>query len=153
MTEVRWPGRIIVGVDGSEHSKHALRWAAWFGQLLGKPIDAMMVWEPLPAAGYGWNFGATEWDQSEETQKALTRTIDEVFGTERPPLLSLHTTEGYPAIHLIEASSDAAMLLVGSRGRGGFANLLLGSVSAKCAEHAHCPVLVVHDTDPPTPTT
>ena len=74
----------------------------------------------------------------------LTRQVDQVFGAHRPQDLRLVVREGYPAHVLIEASKDAALLVVGSRGHGGFVGLLLGSVSANCAERANCPVVVVH---------
>ena len=143
--------RIVVGVDGSEHSKRALRWAAHLARLERAPIEAVLVWEPPAPAGYGWNFMESGWDPIPEMQKSLTATVDEVFGAQRPPLLTLHTVVGYPAVQLVRISADAALLVVGSRGHGGFANLLLGSVSAKCSQHAQCPVLVVHDTEPPEP--
>jgi nucleotide-binding universal stress UspA family protein len=63
--------------------------------------------------------------------------VDEVFGTDRPAGLRLRVLEGPAAARLLSASEQALMLVVGSRGRGGFAGLLLGSVSAKVAEHAH----------------
>lgn len=142
--------RIVVGVDGSDHSKRALRWAAYLARLEDAPIEAVMVWEPPAPAGYGWNFVARNSDPMPEMQKALTETIDDVFGADRPQHLTLHTVLGYPAAQLLKAAKDAGLLIVGSRGHGGFANLLLGSVSARCSEHAQCPVLVVHDTEPPS---
>jgi nucleotide-binding universal stress UspA family protein len=74
-----------------------------------------------------------------------------VFGGRRPPGLRTDVREGNAARVLLEASEGARMLVVGSRGHGGFAGLLLGSVSAACAEHASCPVLVLHGTTPPPP--
>jgi nucleotide-binding universal stress UspA family protein len=70
--------------------------------------------------------------------------VQEVFADERPVDLVLSIAYGQPASVLLEASEDSTMLIVGSRGHGGFAGLLLGSVSSACAEHATCPVLVVH---------
>ncbi len=90
-----------------------------------------------------------DWDPSGDAEKFLAATVDEVFGAHRPQGLRLTVREGNAAKVLLEASGDARMLVVGSRGHGGFAGLLLGSVSAACAEHAICPVLVLHGTTPP----
>lgn len=89
-------------------------------------------------------------DPEEDAKKVLAATVRDVFG-EHPPLGMLLTVrEGNPAEVLIEASRSALLLVVGSRGHGGFAGLLLGSVSAACSEHAKCPVVVLHgDTPPP----
>jgi nucleotide-binding universal stress UspA family protein len=80
-----------------------------------------------------------------EMDKIVTEAVDDVFGADRPIGLTVRTVKGHPAAALIAASADAFMLVVGSRGHGGFMGLLLGSVSARVAEHATCPVLVVHE--------
>jgi nucleotide-binding universal stress UspA family protein len=144
------PARIVVGVDGSEQSKRALRWAQHLAAPDAARIEAVMVWEPPVTWGYGWSALAGGWDPMADAEKELIATVDEVFGAERPVGLTLRTVEGYPAHRLLEAAEGASMLVVGSRGHGGLAGVLLGSVSALCAEHAHCAVLVVHDTEPPT---
>ncbi len=149
------PDRIVVGIDGSEASKHALRWALFLAQPAGWTVEAIIAWSPL--ATYGW-MGAgyvqmpREWNPADDAEKALVAAVDEVVGAHRPPTLQLTTLEGTPVHVLLEQSRAARMLVVGSRGHGGFAGLLLGSVSAACSEHAACPVLVVHgDTVPPVP--
>lgn len=73
----------------------------------------------------------------------MRETLDEVFGSQRPPGLTVVVEQG-PARNVLLDASDGAEMLVGSRGHGGFVGLLLGSVSAACAEHAHCPVVVIH---------
>jgi len=149
-------GRIVVGVDGSEPSKLALRWARFLADTTDSDIEAVNAWQPF--AGYGW-VGAGwspmpgEWNPAESAEKVLTQTVDEVFGADRPANLVLSTPEGYAAQVLLEASVGARLLVVGSRGHGGFVGLLLGSVSAACTEHALCPVFVVHGESslPPEP--
>lgn len=136
-------GRIVVGVDGSEPSKQALRWAARFLAVTGGWIDAVIAWHP--PASYGLSYAPADWNPEEDAQKVLTRTVEEVFGADPPLGLRQIVREGNPAKVLLDESRDAALLVVGSRGHGGFAGLLLGSVSAHCAEHATIPVLVVHD--------
>ena len=81
----------------------------------------------------------------------LTETVAEVFGPTPPEGMIMTVREGGAARALIEMSGGSQMLVVGSRGHGGFAGLLLGSVSAACAEHASCPVLVIHGMTPPPP--
>ena len=140
--------RIVVGVDGSEQSKLALRWAVSVSASTSASIEAVAAWH-FPV-NFGWGYVSDDWDPEADAAKALEDTIDEVFGPERPPALRMLVRQGLPAKVLLDESRGATMLIVGSRGHGGFAGLLLGSVSANCAEHATCPVLVIHG-DQPTP--
>ena len=141
------PVRVVVGVDGSEPSKKALRWAARIAASTGARIDAVAAWQMPPS--YVWSVVPNDWDQNADTNTALAATVDEVFGANRPDNMRLAVHEGYPTAVLLDESNGALMLIVGSRGHGGFAGLLLGSVSAAVAEHATCPVLVIHgDQDP-----
>jgi nucleotide-binding universal stress UspA family protein len=142
-------GRIVVGVDGSPHSRDALRWAAHFAGVFGARLDAVSAWEYPPAMG--WSVVPDGWDPADDTQKVLQQTVTEAFGDEPPASLQLQVHEGGAAKVLIEASEGASMLVVGSRGHGGFAGLLLGSVSANVAEHARCPVLIIHGDQAPPP--
>lgn len=142
--------RIVVGVDGSEGSKNALRWAARIAEATGARIDAIAAWELTSL--YGWSALSAIpaiYSPQPEIEKSLNETIDEVFGADRPKNMRVKALEGPAAKTLLSVSEGALMLVVGSRGRGGFTGLLLGSVSAKVAEHARCPVLVVHGTRPP----
>jgi nucleotide-binding universal stress UspA family protein len=144
--------RIVVGVDGSEPSKGALRWASFMADVTGSAIEAVAVWQVAPMwEGAGWSGMAPDWDQSGDLEKMLAATVDEVFGADRPGDLSTVVRPGSAAKALVEASAGAQMLIVGSRGHGGFAGLRLGSVSAACAAHACCPVLVIHGSTPPPP--
>jgi nucleotide-binding universal stress UspA family protein len=136
------PPRIVVGVDGSPESELALRWAARLAPSLGARIEVIAAWQ-IPAA-YGWALVETLKVDVADIEKLATQTIDAVFGSERPNGLSLIVREGHPATILIKASQTALMTIVGSRGRGGFVDMLVGSVSAAVMEHATCPVLVVH---------
>jgi nucleotide-binding universal stress UspA family protein len=138
-------GRIVVGVDGSDPSKSALRWAAKIAAATGGTVEAVSAWH-YPQA-YGWPVVMEEWHPEADTEKVLQETLDEVFGPERPLGLQAFVVEGNARDVLLTASEGAEMLVVGSRGHGGFTGLLLGSVSAACAEHARCPVVVVHGED------
>ena len=142
--------RVVVGVDGSSQSKRALRWAAAVAASFDAEIDAVAAWQ-VPATT-GWSPAAVAWNPKQDMEQCLTEAVDDVFGANRPARLRLTIHEGHAAQVLIRASKGAAMVVVGSRGHGGFAGLLLGSVSASVAELAHCPVLVIHgDEDPVTP--
>jgi nucleotide-binding universal stress UspA family protein len=139
--QVEAPRRIVVGVDGSEPSKAALRWADRVAGATGAGIEAVIAWQYPPMYG-----GPTELRRQPETEAShiVQNTLHEVFGAHPPPMLEASVRRGHPRDVLLAASEDAEMLVVGSRGHGGFVGLLLGSVSMACAEHARCPVLVVH---------
>jgi nucleotide-binding universal stress UspA family protein len=141
--------RVVVGVDGSEPSKQALRWGLFFAQTTGTAIDAVMAWTIPTFAGAGvW---PADWNPELDAAHALHGAVTEVLG-EHPPVAVRETVvEGGAARVLLGASEGARILVVGSRGHGGFAGLLLGAVSAACAEHASGAVLIVHGGTPPPP--
>jgi nucleotide-binding universal stress UspA family protein len=145
--------RVVVGIDGSEQSQMALRWADFVARAMSCDLDVTIAWQLYPGIGFGAGMASMpqDWDPASYAEDAARRTVEEVFGTDQPPTLRVTVKEGSAAQVLLEASKGARMLVVGSRGHGGFAGLLLGAVSAASAEHAKCPVLVVHgDTAPPT---
>lgn len=135
--------RIVVGVDGSEHSKAALRWAIKQATLTGSSLDAVMAWR-YPAS-YGLAIVAGDVDLEGEAKKGLAEALsqvgDEVSGVTVRQLVG----EGPPAEVLLSVAKDADLLVVGSRGHGGFASAVLGSVSLACVLHSTCPVLVYRD--------
>jgi nucleotide-binding universal stress UspA family protein len=139
--------RIVVGVDGSQHAASALRWAAQLGALLNCEIEAVMAY--IDPRQYGWSPGSmfltADADPQGDAENVLEAAVEQVFGTNRPEGLQTVVQKGSPAKVLLDRSANARMLVVGSRGHGGFAGLLLGSVSSKCVEHSKLPVLVVHD--------
>ncbi|MEA5453228.1 universal stress protein [Sinomonas sp. JGH33] len=140
------PTGIVVGVDGSPLSIEALRWARRLAPSVGGPITALSAWQ-YPAT---WAMGAyptLDWSPEADAKEALERALQEAFGADRPAGLTAEAVAGSAAHVLVEKSRKATLLIVGSRGLGGFMGLLLGSVSAACAEHAVCPVLVLHGTE------
>ncbi|HZC51001.1 MAG TPA: universal stress protein [Mycobacterium sp.] len=143
--------RIVVGVDGSAPSKLALRWADYLARAMGgAQLRAVIAWH-VPAS-YGWPSYPAHWTPEADAERCLIDAVDEVFVGGQPLGMDLAVREGGAAKVLLEQSRGASMLIVGSRGHGGFTGLLLGSVSMACAEHAGCPVLVVHgDAPPPGP--
>lgn len=133
---------IVVGVDGSPESRSALRWAARLAAAIDARIEVVMAWEFLPS--YGWAGVPPLAVPQSELEDQLATIVTEVFDGEVPAGLRSRVLEGSAAALLVAESKNAQLVVVGSRGHGGFAGLLLGSVSAKVAEHAACPVLVVH---------
>jgi nucleotide-binding universal stress UspA family protein len=148
---------IVVGVDGSPESKEALRWALEEAHLRETPVRAVWAWElplefePLMAAvpltpGYLPDGADTAEQLREVTERQLEAVVAEV-AREVPEAAGVQVerqaVEGHPADVLVEAARGAELLVVGSRGRGGFTGLLLGSVSQACAHHASCPVVIV----------
>jgi nucleotide-binding universal stress UspA family protein len=133
--------RIVVGVDGSPQSILALRWAQTLAPTLGAAITAVTAWhlETIVVP-----YAIDDWDPEADAQQLLADAVAEAFGEHMPEGFTALCQRGQPAQVLIEQSKSAGMLIVGSRGHGGFAGMLLGSVSSACAEHASCPVLVVH---------
>lgn len=132
---------IVVGVDGSPSSVAALQLAASLVPLAGDVIRAVAAWQyPLVFGLYT----PMDWNYEELGGKALDQALVDAFPTTYPCDVERHLVRGTPAEVLIEESRHASMVVVGSRGHGGFSGLLLGSVSSAVAERAECPVLVSH---------
>jgi nucleotide-binding universal stress UspA family protein len=137
-------GRIVVGVDGSDSSVRALSWAARQAELTGSSLEVITTWE-WPT-DYGWALPfPSGWDPSADAQKVLDQTVEPMQQAHPTVAIRATVVEGHPAPVLINASTGAALLVVGSRGHGEFAGMLVGSVSEHCVTHAHCPVLVMRN--------
>ena len=136
---------IVVGVDGSPGSRKALTWAAAEALDHGADLVVLNVWEHtlLPPAGSVSVSERYVPDPSQATAGDLLQIIKEELGEEPPVLVQPRVKQGRPAKVLIEDSADADLLVVGPRGHGGFAGLVLGSVSQHVAAYAKCPVTVV----------
>ncbi|MEX2255644.1 MAG: universal stress protein [Acidimicrobiia bacterium] len=137
--------RIVVGVDGSTSSQAALRWAADEARRRGVGLHVVTCWDfpVLPVGPYQPPISAEELHR--EAREVAEKEIANVLGASGRDLdVSIAITEGPPSLTLLVFARTAAMVVVGSRGRGGFAGLLLGSVSQHLAEHARCPVVIVH---------
>lgn len=140
------PG-IIVGIDGSDRSRQALEWAINEAAVRHAPLTVLTVSE-APAGGYwGDPVLPADLDRTEQAQEAARVETDNVLAKVgeggKPASLTVRAVTGIPAEELLHASADADMVVVGSRGAGGFKRLLLGSVSSHIAHHAHCPVVVI----------
>ncbi len=141
---------VVVGVDGSEQSKLALRWAVDYAKTTGARVRAVIAWRwpisivvTLPVAEV--------LDPQEQALKTLNAVVAEVLGDgPRGPddvevKVQAHYGSAVPV--LLDEASRAALLVVGSRGHGGFHGLLLGSTGEHCVRHASCPVVVVRPED------
>lgn len=146
---------IVVGIDSSEPSVEALRFAIDECRLRGAKLQAVHAWQlpfvptsqdPFLAGGLIDIPLIDPADLRGVAEQQLAETVASVdgHGVEVEQIV----VEGHPAEALVEASAEAEMLVVGSRGHGGFAELLLGSVSHACAQHARCPVAIVRTERP-----
>ncbi|WP_028803819.1 universal stress protein [Streptomyces sp. 142MFCol3.1] len=134
--------RVVVGVDGSSSSFAALRWAVRYAGLVGGTVEAVAVWE-LPGL-YGWSAPAVDIDiDEEEARDRMLQELTEVLGAEATGSVRSRVVHGNAPDVLLRAAEGADVLVVGSRGRGGFARALLGSVSQHVSQHAVCPVVIV----------
>jgi nucleotide-binding universal stress UspA family protein len=144
-------GRIVVGVDGSGRSMAALEWALEEARLRGCSVEAVMAWQHPQAYGAA-NVVGLGMDPSLETEEVLAtsaaaeavRRAGQNGAADAVPT-TWEAVEGHPAEVLVGTAEDADLLVVGSRGHGGFVGMLLGSVSQHVLAHAKCPVVVVPD--------
>jgi nucleotide-binding universal stress UspA family protein len=134
---------IVVGVDGSTSSAHALTWGAREADLRGWPLRAVLAWDFMDQYHLSADGRFDPQYTEKDAVEALDAYIANAFAPEPPPRMERMTVCDLPARALIETSSDASLLVVGARGRGGFRELLLGSVSQHCVHHATCPVAIV----------
>ncbi|MFG2109284.1 universal stress protein [Micromonospora chersina] len=142
-------GPVLVGVDGSESAGHALRLAA--DEAVRRDADLVLVHVRTPERGAVAPDAAAEATAAGQAESAeLLAGAAARIRADHPVLSVIErpVAAASPEQALIEASGEAALVVVGSRGRGGFAGLLLGSVSQALVQHAHCPVLVAHPYEP-----
>jgi nucleotide-binding universal stress UspA family protein len=138
---------IVVGIDGSEGSRAALALAAREATLRNARLRVVVVWE-VPATVYGGGFALVDSNALDPLRAQSEKLADESLATVRASHPSVDSEavvlEGQPAEALLGAATDAALIVVGSRGLGGFKRLVMGSVSDQVMHHAACPVMVVH---------
>jgi nucleotide-binding universal stress UspA family protein len=138
---------IVVGVDGSEGSTRALLWAADEARLRRAQLRVVLAWEPpvRVVGGVGWVIPDEQ--QLGEYGRLAEERLAAILAEHASALAGLDVAEsavhGAPAVVLLREAAGAGLLVVGTRGHGGFVGLLLGSVSAQCAHHAPCPLVIV----------
>lgn len=140
--------RIVVGVDGSAASRAALRWAVREALLRDASVDAVTAWHypyAATAEGFGRGIPLSAWPEPEVgARQTLDDAVQAIAGEfERLPIIERVVVLDGAAHALLENAKGADLLVVGSRGHGGFVGLLLGSVSSHCAAHAPCPVAII----------
>jgi nucleotide-binding universal stress UspA family protein len=144
-------GRIVVGVDGSEPSLKALRWAARQAELTGDALEAVIGWEYPPT---GWGGPApglapappvlpSGYDPEDTARRTLDEALTGTLGAASADAVDRRVLPGHAAQVLLERARDATLLVVGDRGYSGFKAALLGSVSLHVTQHSPCPVVVV----------
>lgn len=132
--------RVVVGVDGSSSSFDALRWAVRYARLIGGQVDAVTAWD-MP---HGWSAPAVDADfDLESARDRQAREIRDALDEEAAASVRAHLVRGDTSDILFRAAEGAQVLVVGRRGRGGFARTVLGSISHRVAQHAPCPVVIV----------
>jgi len=137
--------RIVVGVDGSASSKAALAWAIQQAMLTGATVEAVIGWH-YPTAYGGVPFapiGVMDTDFAGMAARVLGKAISDTVDPASPVKVSSTVREGNAAQILLDVADGAELLVVGSRGHGGFTEALIGSVSQNCVHHAKCPVVII----------
>jgi nucleotide-binding universal stress UspA family protein len=138
---------IVVGVDESHHAYQALDWAMREAGMRQAELTVLTV---IPAMASPWTGRPLTVPDADEAiqhakqalEEAVAKSASGITGPQ-PPSFSVHVFAGFPAQALVDASHDAELVVVGSRGAGGFATALIGSVSSQVAHHATCPIVIV----------
>ncbi len=146
---------VLVGVDGSPASSAAVVWAARDAEIKNLPLTVVHVvntdvatWPPMP---YPETWGVWQQDEGRKVLAEAVKIAEEAVLTDRKLTVKTDLVHSTPVSAMIEMSTDAAIVVLGSAGRGAVARLLLGSVSASLVRHARCPVAIIHDEDPLMP--
>src|SRR5947209_18501404 len=136
---------IIVGVDGSTHSRKALEYAAKEAVAHHTSLTVITVHQAVRDVYGGVSNYPDDASLTEKARQAAQADTDEVLAgiAEKPESVTVKAVHGLPADELVKAADGADMLVIGSRGTGGFARLVLGSVATQVSHHAGCPVLII----------
>jgi nucleotide-binding universal stress UspA family protein len=143
------PG-IIVGIDGSGHSRRALQWAVREAAIRHAPLTVLTVHQVVVGRWGRAVVYLEDYPLAECNRRAAEQEVDDVLaglGESGPESVMVKAVSGGPVEELIEASRTADLLVLGSRGAGGFARLLMGSIATQVAHHAYCPIVII---PPPT---
>lgn len=144
MVRTSTPKPVVVGIDGSPESAEALRWGIEYARAIEAPVHAVIAWENT--LGFGF-VPPNAHSLADEARATLDHTVDKVVANEHEPVPEIErfVIRGHSTPALLEASNGARILVVGDRGYGGFAGLLLGHCGENCARLAKCSVVIVRD--------
>jgi nucleotide-binding universal stress UspA family protein len=140
---------IVVGVDGSGHSQRALEWAVNEAAIRHVPLSVITVHQAVVGYFGGVVTSPQDLELTEQVQAAVKAETDKVLAglDSHPESVTVKAVHGFPVEELVNASKEADMVVLGSRGAGGFTRLMLGSTAGQVVQHAHCPVLIVPPED------
>jgi len=129
---------VVVGVDGSPGGSRAVAWAAEYARTVGARLTLVTAWH-WPS--YGAPYAVEDWTPSDDADRILEKAVAELSLPSRR--VKTRSVQGPAGQALVDAAEHADLLVVGTRGHGGLASAVLGSVSTHCVHHARCPVVVV----------
>jgi nucleotide-binding universal stress UspA family protein len=141
---------IVVGVDGSIHSQQALEWALHEAAIRHSPLSVLTVHPAIVGYFGGVVTSPQDLELTEQVQAAVKAQADKALAEldgPHPESVMVKAVHGFPVEELVNASKEADMVVLGSRGVGGFTRLMLGSTAGQVVQHAHCPVLIVPPED------
>lgn len=141
---------IVVGVDGSGHSQRALEWAVNEAAIRHVPLNVITVHQAIVGYFGGVVTSPQDLELTRQVQAAVKAETDKVLARldgSRPESVTVKAVHGFPVEELVNASKEADMVVLGSRGAGGFTRLMLGSTAGQVVQHAYCPVLIVPPED------
>ena len=137
---------VYVGIDGSDHSRIALDWAMREAGYRHQPLTVIAVQE-IPVTGWAGALALrADFEIRDKVREAAQDAVDKAvaeLGEAGPPSVTVEAFAGVASARLVEASKDADLVVVGSRGVGGFTRLMIGSTSSQVSQHAHCPVAII----------
>jgi len=143
------PG-IIVGVDGSGHSQRALEWAMKEAAVRRLPLSVLTVHQAIVGYFGGVVTSPQDPELTEQAEAAVKAEVDRALAGldgAHPESVKVRAVHGFPVEELVNASKEADMVVLGSRGAGGFTRLMLGSTAGQVVQHAHCPITIVPPED------
>jgi nucleotide-binding universal stress UspA family protein len=141
---------IVVGIDGSGHSQRALEWAMREAALRHVSLTVLTVHEAIRGYSGGvatYPDDAALTDQMREAAQAETDKVLAALGESRPESVTVKAVHGFPVQTIIDTASGADLIVLGQRGAGGFARLVMGSVSSQVTHHATVPVVIIPASD------
>jgi nucleotide-binding universal stress UspA family protein len=139
------PG-VLVGIDGSGHSQRALEWAAKEAALRHTSLTVLTVHQAVAGFWGGQLHYAQDeslTDKARDAAQAETDKVLSALGDSRPASVTVTAVNGFPAEEIVNAGADADLIVLGSRGEGGFARMLMGSVASQVSQHATSPVVII----------